>query len=647
MDQSVFIERIQRWLAIGEIEEALKELRQLGEKLGFDFAVKGAITLSGSYNSLKDSMAQGRLSPVEFKQERDGIQESVQHLLDKIRSAPPAPPLRSPREKGRLVHNIPARMSRGIITGCIVRIAKDDQTLLQNFPLPEDNKPEDISISATMSVELLNPSGEQVFEISTISSRVQTIGNDDYTQWIFDVKPLREGSFLLILKVCIVEMVEGVERSKDIVLERPVDIVSEGQHGYVSTASLVWTSTPITYHYSNRRAKIWPLGAFVSAHAHTISLTMGILAAGITLFLLVKSLVPSTPLPQLQQAVLQMDTSVSKPIVRLNSKRIKGWKVNRDTTEITLPPLPAGTYLVEVEGANAICRDSIRLTSSSTRFRLPCSFIQLPSAQPDSSLITLITPFDRPNVKVDDDSLDNISSQPAGRNQYSTTVQVRNGLHTFKVSDPDNRFDCTKTNFRIEIQGDTMLQWQCKPVIKRFTVRLTVPEPTAGRNYKSLKIKMDNRILEIEPEPLTSNGAVFILRDIPAGRHQFSIGGLSTGYICNALTKNIKRNSTIQFNCAYSEGLTVILSVPVSINFSDENIKNLRIQMDDVTLSQVFGKRVNNFKKTTEIVFTIQNVPRGMHRFQVTGLARPYYCDELTLGVDVPVTKGSFRCRSN
>ena len=50
---------------------------------------------------------------------------------------------------------------------------------------------------------------------------------EEYTEWLFFVKPLREGQFPLLLRVSVVEKVGEKERVRDIVLEESVVIVAE------------------------------------------------------------------------------------------------------------------------------------------------------------------------------------------------------------------------------------------------------------------------------------------------------------------------------------------------------------------------------------------------------------------------------------
>lgn len=130
-------------------------------------------------------------------------------------------------QHGSLLHNIPKEMEIGRDTRCEVRIAFEKETLMRN--LPDDAKVEilDIRVSNLMEVDLLDPASEQAFEVRTFSQKEQFIEEDEYTQWVFYVKPLKAGTFPLLLKVSVIEFMHGRERKRDIILEETVQIVTE------------------------------------------------------------------------------------------------------------------------------------------------------------------------------------------------------------------------------------------------------------------------------------------------------------------------------------------------------------------------------------------------------------------------------------
>jgi hypothetical protein len=86
---------------------------------------------------------------------------------------------------------------------------------------------EDVRIADVMSVELVDFNETPAFQIRTITEEEQFVVTDDYTQWLFMVKALREGKYPLTLKVSVIEQIDGKDRKRDIVLEKEIFIVSQ------------------------------------------------------------------------------------------------------------------------------------------------------------------------------------------------------------------------------------------------------------------------------------------------------------------------------------------------------------------------------------------------------------------------------------
>lgn len=140
---------------------------------------------------------------------------------DATLSPSPAQPTR-----GGLLYSIPGVMEVGQESRCEVRVAYDKARLLADFDTSKEHALRDIRISNLMEVELMDPAlgGTTAFAVRTISSAEQFIDPEDYTQWIFYVKALREGVYPLALKVTVIEVLEGRERRKEIVLEENIEV---------------------------------------------------------------------------------------------------------------------------------------------------------------------------------------------------------------------------------------------------------------------------------------------------------------------------------------------------------------------------------------------------------------------------------------
>ena len=134
-------------------------------------------------------------------------------------------PTSPPKSKyGKVLYHIPELMQLQAWTRCIVRLAWDELLLNENLNIPEEEKViENVRLGQVMQVCIEEGRDGDSFQIDSLSSKEQLILEDDYTEWLFDVKAIKEGTFTLVLRVTLLQVIEGFgERKKDIVLERNV-----------------------------------------------------------------------------------------------------------------------------------------------------------------------------------------------------------------------------------------------------------------------------------------------------------------------------------------------------------------------------------------------------------------------------------------
>ena len=126
---------------------------------------------------------------------------------------------------GEVLYRIPPKMKMLEEVKCIVRLAFDRKQLTEDLELEEHDVMKDIRISDVMGVELMDPSNS-AFEIRTITDSVQMVEKDLYTEWLFYVKPILEGTHPLMLKISVIEIRDGVERKRNVVLEEKIEILA-------------------------------------------------------------------------------------------------------------------------------------------------------------------------------------------------------------------------------------------------------------------------------------------------------------------------------------------------------------------------------------------------------------------------------------
>ena len=142
-------------------------------------------------------------------------------------ATPPVPKAKPPANQGHLLYQIPDQMEVLQETRCRVRIAFEEQLLLEGIERAPGTEIRDIRVSEVMEVQLLDPAEEPAFAIRTFNRSEQFVETSAFTEWIFLVKPLREGKFPLLLRVTVIEQIGNKERAREIVLEEEVHIVAD------------------------------------------------------------------------------------------------------------------------------------------------------------------------------------------------------------------------------------------------------------------------------------------------------------------------------------------------------------------------------------------------------------------------------------
>lgn len=137
------------------------------------------------------------------------------------------------RPKGLIAYSVPNEMQVGDEYLVKVRISKkNDKTVLlvgdREIPISDNLnsvKVESITVSPIMSASLL--SSKKDFEITTLSTDIQNIDDEGYTEWTWSVSPLQGGENNLKLNVKIRIKEDGNDYYKDItVFERKIKVKS-------------------------------------------------------------------------------------------------------------------------------------------------------------------------------------------------------------------------------------------------------------------------------------------------------------------------------------------------------------------------------------------------------------------------------------
>lgn len=221
---------LREWIAEG-IPETIKAIKAV---LPPNSArLEDVLFIEGLLKEINIKSLRRVISDEELQLAYNRIRESLMELINGLEEAdlsdaPPAPAAEEHKARsGNILYRIPEAMQLEKEHKCLVRIAVNEEQLLENIELDQDIRLQSIRISDVMLVQLIDPTEPAPFHIRAVNSAEQFIDEDAFTEWLFYVKPILAGTFPLLLKVAVLELVNGKERQREIVLEETVQIVAE------------------------------------------------------------------------------------------------------------------------------------------------------------------------------------------------------------------------------------------------------------------------------------------------------------------------------------------------------------------------------------------------------------------------------------
>lgn len=220
---------------IEDIAGALKMLQGMLPENSEKYAL--VIALLGRLNDANKARLRNTLSNDDLQREYDKIRADLFDLIQSLEEsdfdAAAAPAVgadgKPATRQGSILYRIPHVMPQGKETKCVVRIAMSEDAIVENITIDEHVQLKTLyRVSDTMQAELVDPTGGKVFDIRTINDPIQFIDEQGYTEWWFYVTPKETGSFPLVLKISIIEIIDGQPRHKELVMEEVVQVVTEG-----------------------------------------------------------------------------------------------------------------------------------------------------------------------------------------------------------------------------------------------------------------------------------------------------------------------------------------------------------------------------------------------------------------------------------
>ena len=218
---------------ISSVLDALEEIIPLSCLAKFNTL----ILLKRDFNLLQSLGIKGTTSTQDLDVKQASFLDNLMNFIDGLiledLENQPTPASSSTRNRvknktGSVLYSLPSKMEVGKERKCVVRLSFDESFLLDNIKPGKDLHVKTIRrIDERMEVSLVDPNEEKTFSVRTLNSLIQKVERDDYTEWLYFIKPLKEGVHDIWLKVAVIIVEEDEKIRKEIVLQERVEVVTE------------------------------------------------------------------------------------------------------------------------------------------------------------------------------------------------------------------------------------------------------------------------------------------------------------------------------------------------------------------------------------------------------------------------------------
>ncbi len=215
-------------LAVEDLGNAIDELKL---KLTSSSSVLNSLlTTESKYKDLKRSIITGTLKYEDIVIYKAQLLEKYLLILDALSVEDISRRYAKTKvekllKKGGVFYRIPPMMELDKQEKCVVRLAFKENQLTDKLDQGHTDVIKPVRIANVMSVEFIDPS-EDTFVLKSYSEKTQFVDQEEYSEWTFYVTPKRLGQFNLLLKILVIELREGIERKKEVVLEEKIRVDS-------------------------------------------------------------------------------------------------------------------------------------------------------------------------------------------------------------------------------------------------------------------------------------------------------------------------------------------------------------------------------------------------------------------------------------
>lgn len=213
-------------ILVKSIADSIKELKQ---SLPVSSPKQSTLLLiEGRVNEINLNRVRGLISEDQLDVKYNQIRADLLEFIISLQESDFSPQAAlKPNKNGILLYKMPKRMQLMKEIKCIIRLAFEEKDIIKNIDLDEHVQIKSVRISQIMNVGLLDPSDDENFSIRSYNDEEQFVERDDYTEWIYYIRPLKSGTLPLLLKVSVVEEINGKERLRNLIFEENINVVVE------------------------------------------------------------------------------------------------------------------------------------------------------------------------------------------------------------------------------------------------------------------------------------------------------------------------------------------------------------------------------------------------------------------------------------
>jgi|GEM_PF-4053974 len=554
-----------------QLEEALRQLLSYLQENQIEAdrpLVKDVYQLLGQLKSLEAKSRVNTISQADYTLELNRIRAGLLNLIEGIRKFKDEKDfLANASGKGKLLHNIPSRMTVQQPTTCTVRIGAAWENIIKNFVPTEYTKlVDDIDVTEIMNVELLSRDST-AFDIWTPNNLDQKAKLSAFTEWVFEVTPKKVGKFPLYLKVSTVDKVDNERVYYNMVYNFAVDITTD--YGPVQEQAVEWQALLAQLEAEKKKKPLLAWGGMGKLMALAAGLAVVVVAAvGIW-----QILGPSSE--NLTDATFRMTRRLQAPEILLNGISPAEWSFTADSMGIIIPDLTVdSSYNLSVSDSTWHCGGTFKIMRpSTTTYTLSCSKTKFELGIMTRSAIGTLSVDNQPY---------NISSQSPKGNYSIAKLTLPEGQHRIEARLSDGSDICIPADFYLS--KDTTISMRClrnetppssggsTSTNGKYSVTLLVSTDFYEANKRSPVLFMDGQPQAINPT-VTPDGVEYVLPGIGSGSYRFEMDD-QTGYFdCKPTTGKVEDyNNTFYLDCPWRKAELHIMTTGVLRSYVQDDI---------------------------------------------------------------------------